>query len=166
MFNKKINIKKEVVEAELTKLRKLYNNRKLSLKNINQSSHPFNCWGFIAFIFKWLPHLEWFYNSKMEYCLAKFTKLAKRPKVGDIVVMRTFWSTLEHTAVLVDVKKMKIIHKPGGCKLEVNDLDNIIKLYGNIDKIEFRRALPNKKFDMDKFIESNFNKQKNKNYYA
>ena len=157
MFNKTIHTKKEIIEPELTKLQKLCNNKNISLSKINPNSTMFNCWGFTAFVFNWLPILQWFGEYEMNYCITKFTRLVKKPQVGDIVVMKDCYGDLEHTAILVDAKEMKMIHKPGIYKLEVNDLDNIRELYDTVDVIEFRRTLPNKKFDINKFTGSDFN---------
>lgn len=157
MFNQIIHTKKEIVEPELKKLKKLCNNKKLSLSKINSSSTYFNCWGFTAFAFNWLPSLEWFEEYEMKYCIENFTRKVKKPKFGDIVVMIDYQGDLEHTAILVDVENLKMIHKPGAHKLEVNDMDNIRELYNNVTLIEFRRPLINKKFNYTKFSDSEFN---------
>jgi len=154
---------KKAIIPQLNKVQKVSNNQKLNGSNqeLFDKDSDYNCWGFTAFSFKWLPELEWFEEEEMEFCLSKFTKKVKSPRIGDIVVMRGD-NILQHTAILTGIKDKTIVHKPGYCKLEVNTIAGARKIYAWTDKVTFRRAVQNKKFSYRVFDKSDFN---NGGYY-
>ena len=86
---------------------------------INKLSNGYyNCWGFTAFALKMVRRIYWLCNDDMENLLEKNTIPVNKKNLqnGDIVVYRGTWSRpnyLLHTAIIVDVKTEKIIHKNG-----------------------------------------------------
>lgn len=123
---------------------------KEGLKKLNKryskkynGTHYYNCWGFVAYLYKWTKELLWMRVDVMEDYLKLHTRAINRPQVGDIAIFRSnvydeFDSNLEHVAILVDVKK-KFIHKPGGSELEMNSLIGIKKHYNYDNKVTYRR---------------------------
>ncbi len=154
MTNKK-NSARTVVAPVLDKLQKISNNKKISTNKEELFGEAYyNCWGFTAFTYKWLPELDWFEMEEMEYCLGEFTTPVKSPRIGDIFVMREKSDgELLHTGILMDAKNKMVIHKPGGCSLEVNDLKGAQRIYGK-HNITYRRAIPKKKFNYRQFTKS------------
>lgn len=123
-----------ILRAGLKKLNKKYT-RKFD------GEFYYNCWGFVAYLYKWSKELLWIQVDVMEKYLDEHTRAIKTPKVGDIAVFRSndfdeYDSNLEHMAILVDIKK-KFIHKPGGLELEIESLKGIKVHYNN--KVTYRR---------------------------
>jgi hypothetical protein len=152
------NVKYEVITKELTKLQKLTNNKNLTTLKLR--GH-FNCWGFTAYAFQWIKELVWFDKHEMEYCIDRFTRIIKKPRVGDIVVFRNSYGEIEHTAIFTNLDTFTIIHKPGYLRLEVDTIDNVKLLYEEIDfdRITFNRAIKNKTFNFNRFCKSDFNEE-------
>jgi hypothetical protein len=121
---------------------------KVGLKKLNKRYSKkfddecyYNCWGFIAYLYKWSKELLWLRVDIMEKYLDKHTRAIKTPIAGDIAVFRSnvyddYGSNLEHTAILIEGKK-RIIHKPGGAELEIASLKRIKYIYNN--KVTYRR---------------------------
>ena len=157
MLSSKRNSTSKAILPVLTRLQKISNNAKLT-KNANKligDDTWYNCWGFTAYTFQWLKKLDWIEEEKMEFCLEEYTEKVKTPKAGDIFVMRDDCGILLHTGILMDFKKKKIIHKPGHFELEVNNINGAQRVYGK-QKISYRRALPNKKFNSKKYEKSDY----------
>jgi len=155
---KKSLTKDEVILPELLTVQKVTNNKNLTIDNVK--GEEFNCWGFTAYSFKWLSSLMWFEVNEMEYCLGTFTREVKKPRIGDIVVFRSFCDgELLHTAILTDLTSNKIIHKPGYLDLEVNTVKGALEIYDDADEITFRRPLKDKKFKHKAFCKSPYNEQ-------
>ena len=123
------------LNAGLKKLNKRYS------KKFNDCRNHYNCWGFVAYLYRWNRELLWLRVNEMEDYLKSHTRAIKNPKVGDIAIFRSdifdeYDSNLEHVAILVDVKK-KFIHKPGGSELEIDSLRGIKVYYTH--KVTYRR---------------------------
>ena len=106
----------DTLKVGLKKLNKRYS------KKFNGEDY-YNCWGFVAYLYKWSKELLWMRVDVMEKYLDENTRAIRKPQVGDIAVFRSntfddYGSNLEHTAILVDGKR-KFIHKPGGAELEI-----------------------------------------------
>lgn len=121
---------------------------KIGLKKLNKrytkkynDEHYYNCWGFVAYLYKWSKKLLWMRVDVMEKYLDENTRAIRTPIVGDIAVFRSniyddFGSNLEHTAIIIEGKK-RMIHKPGGAELEIESLKGIKVNYNN--KVTYRR---------------------------
>lgn len=101
----------------------------------------YNCWGFVAFYFKWIPQAEWLDCDEMEEMLTCHTKAVTKPRNGDIVVFRKEDGFLTHTAVMLDKTQETVCHKPGYDPLCVESVHDVVKyyLYG---QPSFRRLVP------------------------
>ena len=138
------NTLKRVVIPHLNTLKSITKNGSLTPRSVRlfgrkdgSGKSYYNCWGFTAFAFKWNPKLCWLSEGSIERYLEAFTKPVRKPKTGDILVMRRF-SSLQHTAILVDAENKLAIHKPGGWKLEVNTIEGVEEIYPGL-KITYRR---------------------------
>jgi len=152
------NVSYDTIIPELRKVKQLTNNRKLTARNLRTNNY--NCWGFTAFVFQWLPDLQWFEDCEMEYCLGTFTRKVKNPKLGDIVVFRNSYGEIEHTAILTDLTTNTILHKPGYLNLEVNTIDEAKIIYQeDLEEVYFARPLKNKKFNFKTFCKSPYNEE-------
>ncbi len=125
------------LRAGLKKLNKRYSSK------FNDCSNYYNCWGFVAYLYKWSRKLLWLHVNVMEDYLKLHTRVINKPKVGDIAIFRSnvfdeHGSNLEHVAILVDTKR-KFIHKPGGAELEIDSLKGIQVYYNYDNKIIYRR---------------------------
>jgi len=133
------NSDKRVVYPYVKQLRNITQNKKLKGTKVLFGSKYYNCWSFTAFAFNWRKELEWMSEYNMENCLRKFSEPVEVPQNGDIVVFRVR-TGLAHTAILIDVDKRAVLHKPGGRALELNTIEGAKEIYDNTDSITFRRA--------------------------
>lgn len=101
------------------------------------STEYYNCWNFTKFYHEHNT-LYWEECSDMERWLKNNTRKIKKPKKGDIGVMRNY-QRLEHTFIVLDTETGEIIHKAGEYPLEVTSLnnENLYQWYGKIT--EYRR---------------------------
>lgn len=125
----------DILKAGLKKLNKRYS------KKFDDDVNYYNCWGFVAYLYKWSKELLWLRVDVMEKYLDENTRAIRKPQVGDLAIFRSnifdeYGSNLEHAAILVDVKK-KFLHKPGGAELEIESLKSIKFIYNN--KVTYRR---------------------------
>jgi len=133
---------------------KLSNTIKEYLKNINKESEfkilqknvnkYYNCWGFTAFINKWVHSLEWMSEYDIEDMIKKYTKKIRKDsaKTGDIIVFRLKCDNeIEHTATICS-DNLDVIHKPGRYKLEVSQFNDVLDDYEDVCgslRVEYRR---------------------------
>ena len=110
--------------------------------------HNYNCWGFVKALFtdcqfKWIQCY-----SQMEKWLNHYTRIVstEQRKTGDIVCFRNNSNELTHTAILLNVGKNTLLHKPGRAPLEISDIYTVTEArstyydYGLL--AETRRYIP------------------------
>ena len=138
--------KKASIQAKVTapvhavaEIKDQFRNNSLPVRIPN--TRCYNCWGFVAFYFKWIKSALWIADYEMEDMLTTHTKAVTQPRRGDIVVFRREGGELTHTAVMVDKDQRLVCHKPGHHSLCVESVHNVetLYLYG---KATFRRLLP------------------------
>ena len=117
----------------------LANNKALNtLENINIHKY-YNCYCFVAKAFNWINSLEWLSCNTMQNFLLTKTELIDEPKIGDIMIWRTVYGDLLHTALIIK-EDLTIIQKPGNTPLEYGKVgENIYSEYGN--NITYRRVI-------------------------
>jgi hypothetical protein len=110
----------------------------------SKDQENFNCWGFTSFMQGWTNKLRWINREEMEDLLeANSHPIDPNELVpGDIAVYEDD-NCLEHTAIVTNPLDYELIHKPGGCKLELQNFENTLGevSYGKIT--QFRRSYKN-----------------------
>ena len=96
----------------------------------------FNCWGFVAFFFRWIPTAYLLDDTTMEGFLSRKTRAVKQPKTGDVAVFRDE-GDLSHTALVLDGKSRTICHKRGTNALCIEN----IRAAAGYGKVSYRRPL-------------------------
>jgi hypothetical protein len=105
-------------------------------------AEDFNCWGFTAFMEGWINRLKWLDCETMDKLLAENSQPVDASELvpGDIAVYEDENdNVLTHTAVVTNPLEQELIHKPGGCALELQDFSGNLGhvTYGEIT--QFRR---------------------------
>lgn len=96
----------------------------------------FNCWGFVAFFFRWIPAAYLLDHMTMEGFLSRKTRSVKKPQPGDIAVFRVS-GDLSHTALVIDGHNKIICHKRGTNALCIEQ----IKHASDYGRVSYRRPL-------------------------
>lgn len=124
-----------------------------NIGNVKNNEPPpingrYNCWGFVAYAFGWYNDLHWLDADVMHKLLLERSVVIDEPVDGCIAVYRDFGNELNygaeltHTAILANVEKGLVIHKPGDWKLELISLEDMLvthECYCEFD--EFRIAI-------------------------
>jgi signal peptidase I len=131
-------------ENLVSNIKKLSSNSRNIIPYLNKNSY-YNCWGFTSSMKGWTENLTWIDRDLMEYLLKEKTKHISKSKVkvGDIIVFRDedYENELLHTAIITSPKRKEFIHKPGGCDLEMQNLEGTLGIHSYGNHIEIRRAL-------------------------
>jgi hypothetical protein len=128
---------------EVKAIKEQFRNNSLPVRIPSPSGERYNCWGFVAFYFRWLPYADWLERSEMEEALDEYTKEVPQPRKGDIVVFRRD-GQLTHTAVMLDKDQAIVCHKPGHDPLCVEALHTVENCY-SYGQSSFRRLHPPKR---------------------
>lgn len=118
-------------------------NLKIANKEGKGQNASFNCWGATLFVLNATNCLEWTNDYEMEYFLETktFPIYEYQLKEGDILVLygdEYFGENqLSHTAVYIG--NGEYWHKKGELEAETIRLEEILDIYYDYDRIEYRR---------------------------
>lgn len=92
-------------------------------------SWRYNCWGFTAYAKGVLSTEDWLADHEMLDILRNHFVPVTRPRKGDVVAFFDKYG-LQHSAVVTNGFTRAIIHKPGGCALELSSIRSAKRCYG------------------------------------
>lgn len=111
-------------------------------------SWDYNCWGFTSLLFGWISETKWLADYKiLNFLDVNTVEIGKKQiKTGDIIVFYNY-GIIQHTGVFYktykhnNIKKFKILHKPGSGSICIETLSEINDMYTNYGTTyKFRRV--------------------------
>lgn len=93
------------------------------IPEVNDFTQEQNCWGYTAQALGLEPDPAWLYQEEMIAYLAEHTvPVTDIPRLGDIAVYTREYEGLIHTSIIIDPKKLIVLHKPGTWPVELSGL--------------------------------------------
>jgi hypothetical protein len=104
----------------------------------------YNCFGLVAFICGWFQDLRFVSDIEMKTLLDKNSYPIDSSKIerGDIAIYYMF-GEIYHTAIVTNVEKEELVHKPASKALEFQNFRGTLGKYDYGEIGQFRRNKPN-----------------------